>query len=321
MKDLWDRLEAWGAKSGAGSLKLRPGATEKDIAAAEKKMKLKFPADFRAHLALHDGQESETSWPWMPGCSPLAPLHAIVERWKDERDMDEGQRDIADESDDGKHKLGLWYPKRIPIAGSQWWDGDNTYLDFDPGTNGTAGQVLTFVTECDLVVLGASFRELLERYVTLLESGALVWDAKRCDVFPAKGGWSGHPAEHMLKLKAKPGKAPAKAVATPAKPAAKAKPAAAKAKPAAKAAKPAAAKAKPAAKAAKPGKARRFELVEGTSSKFWEVEVVGPVLRVRFGRIGTDGQQKDKKLASPAAAQQEADKLIREKTGKGYEAV
>ncbi len=283
---MWERLEAWGAKSGAGSLGLRPAALEKDIAAAEKTMKLKFPPDFRAHLLVHDGQESEVAWPWMPGCSPLAPLHAVVERWKEERDMDEDQREIDDESEDGRYLTGLWYPKRIPIAGTQWWDGDNTYLDFTPGKKGRAGQVLTFTSECDLAVIAPSFRDALERYVTLLETGTLVWRGD--DVVPAKGGWSGHPAEDLLKLKA----------------------------PAAKAAKP-----DPAEPAAKKGKARRFEMVEGTSSKFWEVEVIGSVLRVRFGKIGTDGQQKDKKLASSADAQKEADKLIREKTGKGYEEV
>lgn len=66
---------------------------------------------------------------------------------------------------------------------------------------------------------------------------------------------------------------------------------------------------------------RRFELVDGTSSKFWEVAVDGSTLRLRYGRIGTQGQAKDKDCASAAAAQAEADKLIREKTGKGYSEV
>lgn len=67
--------------------------------------------------------------------------------------------------------------------------------------------------------------------------------------------------------------------------------------------------------------ARRFELVEGSSAKFWEVEVDGDEMTVRYGRIGTDGQQKHKSLASPAAAEKEADKLIAQKTRKGYEEV
>ena len=62
----------------------------------------------------------------------------------------------------------------------------------------------------------------------------------------------------------------------------------------------------------------RYELVEGTSSKFWEVEVEGSDLTVRFGRIGTQGQSKTKSFADAAAAQKEWEKLVKEKTGKGY---
>ncbi len=62
----------------------------------------------------------------------------------------------------------------------------------------------------------------------------------------------------------------------------------------------------------------RYELIEGSSSKFWEVEVSGADLTVRFGRIGTAGQSKTKDLGSAAAAEKERDKLVKEKTGKGY---
>lgn len=63
---------------------------------------------------------------------------------------------------------------------------------------------------------------------------------------------------------------------------------------------------------------RRFELVEGSSSKFWEVEMAGCDVTVRFGRLGTNGQSKTKSFASVAAAQKEHDALVKEKTGKGY---
>lgn len=66
---------------------------------------------------------------------------------------------------------------------------------------------------------------------------------------------------------------------------------------------------------------KRFELVEGTSSKFWEVSVTDGDLTVRFGRIGTNGQTKTKALGSAAAAEKERDKLIKEKTGGGYKEV
>lgn len=63
---------------------------------------------------------------------------------------------------------------------------------------------------------------------------------------------------------------------------------------------------------------RRFALVEGSSSKFWEIDASGETLTVRFGRLGTHGQTQTKALGSPRAALAERDKLVREKVRKGY---
>ena len=66
---------------------------------------------------------------------------------------------------------------------------------------------------------------------------------------------------------------------------------------------------------------RRFEFVEGTSCKFWEVAVSGCAVTVRYGRIGSAGQTQAKDFLDPAAAERHADKLVREKTAKGYRQV
>jgi|688.fasta_scaffold243900_1 sulfatase modifying factor 1 len=63
---------------------------------------------------------------------------------------------------------------------------------------------------------------------------------------------------------------------------------------------------------------RRFEFVDSTSNKFWEVEVKGKTLNVTFGKIGTKGQSKPKDFATPEKAKAEMEKLIKEKMGKGY---
>ena len=63
---------------------------------------------------------------------------------------------------------------------------------------------------------------------------------------------------------------------------------------------------------------RRFELVEGTSSKFWEVVRDGREVTVRYGRIGSDGQTKKKELGSEELARGHVDGLIAEKVAKGY---
>jgi predicted DNA-binding WGR domain protein len=67
--------------------------------------------------------------------------------------------------------------------------------------------------------------------------------------------------------------------------------------------------------------AKRYEFQSATSHKFWEVRCARNVLQVRFGRVGTDGQTREKPLASTADAQREAGRLVREKLGKGYRAV
>lgn len=61
-----------------------------------------------------------------------------------------------------------------------------------------------------------------------------------------------------------------------------------------------------------------LEYREGTSSKFWEIEVVGKTHRVRFGRIGTQGQVKEKSFASEAEALRAAEKIAAEKRRDGY---
>ena len=63
---------------------------------------------------------------------------------------------------------------------------------------------------------------------------------------------------------------------------------------------------------------RRFEYVSGSSDKFWEIQVKGKEVLVHFGRNGTNGQSSTKSFADEVAAQQHTDKLIAEKTGKGY---
>ncbi|HEY3807124.1 MAG TPA: WGR domain-containing protein [Kofleriaceae bacterium] len=95
----------------------------------------------------------------------------------------------------------------------------------------------------------------------------------------------------------------------------------AEAPPAAPVAKAAAKKAPP-APAAKPAPAatgsRHFEFSEGTSNKFWEISLAGNDVKTRYGKIGTPGQQTLKEFGDASAAKKEYDKLVHEKTKKGY---
>ena len=83
----------------------------------------------------------------------------------------------------------------------------------------------------------------------------------------------------------------------------------------------AAPKAPPPPGASKSGEAgaRYFEFVDGASSKFWEIKLEGAAFTTRYGKIGTDGQMSMKEYESSDRAQREHDKLIAEKTRKGYQ--
>ncbi len=63
---------------------------------------------------------------------------------------------------------------------------------------------------------------------------------------------------------------------------------------------------------------RRFEFVGGTSAKFWMAKVEGTLFTVVYGRLGTDGQRKEKEFDSDAAATKEYDKKVAEKQREGY---
>lgn len=75
---------------------------------------------------------------------------------------------------------------------------------------------------------------------------------------------------------------------------------------------------KPIAAAPAAGDVTYLECVEGTSSKFWKIEVAGDRFTVTYGRIGTAGSTSEKAFDSAAKARAEADKLIRSKRNKGY---
>jgi DNA ligase-1 len=63
---------------------------------------------------------------------------------------------------------------------------------------------------------------------------------------------------------------------------------------------------------------RYFEYTDDKSSKFWEISQSGCDVTVRYGRIGATGQTQTKSFADDGTAQRHAEKLIGEKTEKGY---
>src|SRR5688572_17539545 len=62
----------------------------------------------------------------------------------------------------------------------------------------------------------------------------------------------------------------------------------------------------------------RYEFSEGSSNKFWEITLEGTRYKVRYGKIGANGQTTVKDFGTEEKAKKEYDKIIGEKVKKGY---
>jgi predicted DNA-binding WGR domain protein/Leucine-rich repeat (LRR) protein len=63
---------------------------------------------------------------------------------------------------------------------------------------------------------------------------------------------------------------------------------------------------------------RLFEFRDGSSAKFWEITLEGSTVITRYGKIGSVGNNAHKSFADEDAAKKEFEKLVKEKTKKGY---
>jgi cell wall assembly regulator SMI1 len=90
MKPIFDRIHVWlAAHAPAVLADLRPPATEKQLRAAERAMKLTLPDDLRAAYLIHDGQTTGIEGefrPFLYGSEWLC-LERMVEEWKIGRDL------------------------------------------------------------------------------------------------------------------------------------------------------------------------------------------------------------------------------------------
>jgi len=178
---LWHRnVQALGP---AGqTLRPRPGRV--DLQPIEDGLGLRLPNDYRAWLALHDGEDDVPGRvEYLPGGGFLLPADVTLQRWLDNREWFQADDDTGPVSfqDDDRIRNVVFHARRVMIASNRYGDGDNTFLDFCPGPAGTAGQVIVATSECDFEVVGASFEDFLRRLATALEEGLLV-------VLPAQRG-------------------------------------------------------------------------------------------------------------------------------------
>jgi len=176
MKELWARLSRWFADElPSGELRLRPPASPEAIEAAEAALGRSLPDDFRASLAVHDGQDDEPTILWLPSAVRLGSLDAIVECFRDdETSRDFADTSLADELDaTGRVRQMQFDPDHVAFAGSTYWDYDRLSFDFHPGPAGNDGQVIARA-DIDLVYVCDSFASLMEQTVRGLVDGRIV---------------------------------------------------------------------------------------------------------------------------------------------------
>lgn len=175
----WERLAAWYAENAPdySFFKLNPGASQKQIAAAEKTLGLKLPADFKESVKIHDG--GDICW-IQPFYGELLSLERIIEQWSMYRNWQQ-EGDYADpESDEwqasklrGPAKKNFWNTKRIHITDNS---GNHLTLDLDPPPEGMYGQLIDHDHEVGpRKVVAPSWAEFLAALVKDHESEKYVY--------------------------------------------------------------------------------------------------------------------------------------------------
>lgn len=173
MQDVWNRIESWLAANAPDALdSLNPGVSETDLAEAEAFMRVKFPAELRASLLIHDGQTYEG--PWLIGGWQLMPLEQLVSEWRlwqqllEGGDFDENLAEPDEQIEDS-----WWNPAWVPVT----YDGSGNFqcVDMAPAEAGQVGQVITVWHDEETRRYDApGFRVWLERYASDLEAGRYV---------------------------------------------------------------------------------------------------------------------------------------------------
>ncbi|WP_082611128.1 SMI1/KNR4 family protein [Lysobacter sp. Root916] len=160
MSFVWKQLDEWlSSNAPEAYLSLNPPATEGQIAAAEERMGLSFPASLRGTYLAHDGESDDSAGlfnSWM-----LLPLLRVVEHWEEFVQLEE--------DDPGGWGDGDFSAKTsIPVM---WFEGEIRYVT----TSGpTAGAVYELPRHGKPVLLAPSFDCFLENTYRQCVDGSLI---------------------------------------------------------------------------------------------------------------------------------------------------
>lgn len=160
---------------------LEPPARAADEDALQRETGLALPEDLRALHAVHDGSFA----PLLPLGMTLLPYAAMLTTWRSFAALAEQFSGNAPTlSPDGTHLQVAYHRRWLPLATA---DEGALLLDFAPGPRGSQGQVLLQLDEARYAVVGASTKELLSRWVALLDEGRVRYSAEYGHAVPAGG--------------------------------------------------------------------------------------------------------------------------------------
>lgn len=164
----WKTIEAWLEQEHPHALKgWNPPATEAQIAAVEQQLGVTFPADYRAFLAIHNGQGYYAP---MVGLGPLLEVEEIpVTKGNIFGEEVEIDAELAGEGVRPVEYSPKWIPITLSARGR-----DNLCLDLDPGPGGVSGQIVEYIADAnERPLVAKSFADLLSKYFEQAQTGEL----------------------------------------------------------------------------------------------------------------------------------------------------
>ncbi len=170
IENIWKQIEAWLQANAPEVLaKLLPGATPKDIEAAEHALKTKFPAEMTPSYLIHDGQDDFAA-PVM-GEWELLSLQNMEKAWKTNSQLLETGGLGKNRGDPvGPVRPVFWDPQWIPVARDG--AGDLVCVDMHPAEGGKSGQIINFWhADTKREVIAGSYGAWLDQFAQDLKAG------------------------------------------------------------------------------------------------------------------------------------------------------
>ena len=148
-----------------------PGCTDRDLQEARAVLGLQLPEDYCDFVRTANGQPDNSPLSFPPDQLSFLSLSRVISLWQ--QFLEHRDDTFIDSFEDGNRvRCILYHPLRIPIAYNEP-AGACLMIDFIPGPQGLAGQLIFNANETDFVVLASNLSGLCKNYLRWLESGDL----------------------------------------------------------------------------------------------------------------------------------------------------